>query len=56
MRLTLTTDDGEVIELWSVTLDANDTDADVVLPLVNLGKGSLEDEITGALKRAQRNE
>ena len=54
MRLTLTTDDGEVLEIWRVTLDANDDDADVVLPLVKFGKGSLEAEITEALEQAAK--
>lgn len=53
MRLTLTTDDGEVIELWRVTLDADDGDADIVLPLVKHGKGMLEEEITKALEQAR---
>jgi hypothetical protein len=46
-KLTLATDDGEVLETWTLDTDPQSADADHVVPLAKMGPAALAADING---------
>jgi len=52
-KLTLTTEQGVVLETWVLSTDPNSETADVLVPLAKLGPQTLADEINREIKYAE---